>query len=389
MVANTGGRVAGSAGVGSIRLEPAGVEIADEPCVSQAHAGILDLKERTMIPERQRWSADARAFAERISRAGFDPFNPSAECQLELARPRGLGHLDWVDAAGVQSHLLTLKLLRRFARAAEYTDERGHFVVTLAGIHLMVEIRPPAEWTREELYGLLQQNHDWRHGRCADAARRMDEDVRTIGADEVSRLRERYEPAFTLRVEQHALGIDDTAGDLKRMARAIAMHDEGLKRPRNVQRITIDTLIAYFELATQGGGMVSRFNREGKLVLKPLKVKTALDKASIRTNPQVREVPATDLGNDQGDASAFSTERFENPDAQQANLLGAISAIVARRRAASQPGSLRAVVLDEFASLAADEGAAARIAVANGVSARAVRKVFQKEREIVRRLLSA
>lgn len=319
-----------------------------------------------------------------MASAGCDPFQLSSEYAKFLARPPGLAALPRVDADGCQWYLVSSKLYERFARGEPMVGEVTQFLSQVAALRLMLESSASAEETRARFPEVLSAQMSWAEERLLPAFDRMNADAKIYGKEDVLANLERYEPAGTLiRVADRTLLPFDYDGDCLGMARALAMHDQGTDRPRQIPRISLDAHFAYFALAGEANRCIQEIDLKGRTVLDKLRTKSALDDVLIRVESRKEELvsdvfadarPPEPMGvDDRADALPFDLE--------------AVKAVIAKRMQSAQRGSLRWRVLRDMEAMKPKAQLAADIERETGYSRHAVRKAYRKEAEEIRRTL--
>lgn len=325
-------------------------------------------------------------WAQSILDEGWNPYDQSSECAAVMARPSGLAHLPWTDSAGIQWVLNFLKLAARFRRTQPDNEVRDRYLLWYAHLFLLVELRCEVEWNPQEMLEQIRQVDDWIANRLVPARERMDADA-ALGIDHLCSRRAQYEPAITFMMLQEELGISDAEGDRLRMFFALEKYNDEGTLPRKGEKVSYETLYAAFGLAIADGRAVTKFDKDGRLVLVDWKVVDGLQ-ANVHRNVEAddRCSPATDLGDEHRGADVFERdEELETPlsENEKRDLAEAARLIVAQR--ITQGGLPRAtgIVLSSLEMLAQGEVTLEDLGTTHGISAQALGKALKQERAAI------
>lgn len=330
---------------------------------------------------------------ERIIEAGWDPLNPSAECQAALQWPRVLHRMHPKDAWGIHADLTARKLVSRFLRGTAPDEESARLMRFTAQLHVMAETTPRAEWTLEVQREVTARLDAWERTSLRPAEDRLLADARAHGADYIWRHRDRYEPALTCGELGAALNLTDIDGDVVRLGRALLTVDEEvghgylpadrIGRPEHVYD--------YFVLLTSRGHTITRVDALGRTVLDEDSTARAI-RMIYRPRVEERIVPASQLGEDSNfDLFAARESPEPSPDITAEDADGLVRVMAAIQQCRASGGTARAtrIVLDHLEDLLEGDVQIGNLATEHGITPQALRQAFAAQRLDLQRRLPA
>ncbi len=319
----------------------------------------------------------ATELIERMTRAGWDPFNPSAECTAALDVVVVLTGLPAADRLGVRWRTTVLRLFARFAIGKDMDRYGDHLTLFAPLFVLRVDERRLI--TPETLPTHCARFNTWFERRYLPSVALVSAATR----DEILANPSRFEPAVSAQVALDHVGLIDADADRSLMARGRAMHEEGTSRPSGIEPLDLPQLVDWFDAATRDGCLVTEFTPTGQMRVVPDKVKTALDRQYFR----VEESFVGDVTLD--DVIGVVEVRDSTEAVRDADAARRVREIVARRLASATPGTREFYVLTHFDALA--EGTIQQrkgmsfesLSAATGEDASSLRNAYGRIREAI------
>lgn len=313
---------------------------------------------------------DSKAIHALVERHGWNPDRPNAECVAAITRPPLFSRLSPEDADGCH-FLLTYMEYDRVLHRLEVNDDDGHGYALSVATYVVLKHNNAVPRTRPEFVEFAQGFQRWSDRVMVPATQRM----RVAKVDEKRENdwlllhREQFEPVITLTMVQNDRFFPaDTTPDYLRLARGMAMHEEGVMHLKlNPAALDGQTFLGYFDMLTKPGHWLATYGADGLLRIDSAKTKTAMDAEFGRQKNRKHVELTPEL------ADATRTEQMTPLKHAQA-----IDLALAIRALASEPGmktrdqrAARAVG-EHYPDLVTGELSIRKLAIKTGISRQAL-----------------
>ncbi len=341
-----------------------------------------------------------------MAKDGWDPENPSDECRAELARPpfQEPARLQPFDVFALHVEINFLKLCQRYLRGPLGEESWNtqtylwkcaiwfvirHSPVTIVGVLDEARVRR-----------LLADLDEWHDKRLLPASAELCEAMRT---GDFRKPLEDYEPALSNLAHDRSLGLCDFERDVRNMRKGHAMHltqELSAKPERAAQEVPPHSMLDWYLILGQAEELC-HFDDERKLSIRPLCVKSSLDK-QLGKPPERHDTtpldetthPTCTRAPDENINIADATARFDNAlKALPAGTSNVIERVMASRAAIDAARFLDGIEAASAHPHPGKQAALLREALGGNVSRKDIASLFELSEKQVRvaegRVLSA